>query len=161
MAAAPSAAWRACFLVGVLGTACATAPPPAGNTTAAATPASSETVELSIGQPATALGGVRLALLEVQDQRCPVDVNCISAGYAKVTLEESTGVPTYQPVFGVAPRRLHSSLPSTVADWSRIGSRGAGVNGSAGAKMSGESTGPCDAVTYVFGFTIVNWPSHA
>ena len=33
--------------------------------------------------------GVRVALVEVSDQRCPVDVNCVWAGYAKLTLEVS------------------------------------------------------------------------
>ena len=86
--------WPA-LLAGVFGAACA------------ATPPTTETLQLSIGQPpATALGGVRVALVEVSDQRCPVDVNCVWAGYAKVTLEVSPpGAAAERVVIGMGGPR--------------------------------------------------------
>ncbi|HEV8691532.1 MAG TPA: hypothetical protein VGQ91_14625 [Ideonella sp.] len=98
----PGRGWLAALLTGALGAACAAPPGPA-----------TETVKLSIGQaPVTSLDGLRIALVEIQDQRCPVDVNCVWAGHAKLTLDVSLpGAQAQHVVIGtVAPKAM--GLPS-------------------------------------------------
>jgi hypothetical protein len=54
--------------------------------------ASAETVRVQVKHQTRARAGIKVRFVEmVEDSRCPVDVQCIQAGNAKITIEVTKG----------------------------------------------------------------------
>lgn len=100
-----------CSIMALLVALAASATPPAAAATAAAPGAASSgvTVVVARGEPAfIASEKLRIALVNVDDSRCPANARCVWSGHAKVTLSVTHAGRRRTVVIGTpAPAQMH------------------------------------------------------